>query len=61
MNVNANVEPKLLRIADVVARVQLSKSAIAALEKRGEFPRRLKLGRAARWRTTDVDEWLAQL
>ena len=61
VNANANVEPKLLRIRDVVTRVALSKSAIAKLEAEGLFPARLKLGRAARWRTSDIDAWLAAL
>ena len=41
-------EPKLLRIADVIARVQLSKGSIAKLEKVGKFPKRIKLGGCAR-------------
>ena len=40
-------EPKLLRIADVIARVQLSKGSIAKLEKVGKFPKRIKLGGCA--------------
>ena len=55
-------EPKLLRIADVIARVQLkSKGSIAKLEKVGKFPKRIKLGGCARWRTSDIDEWLTSL
>ena len=54
-------EPKLLRIQDVVARTQLSKGTISRLERQGLFPPRLKLGRCARWRTTDIDDWLAAL
>ena len=47
--VGMNVEPRLLRIADVIAPVSLSKGSIA------------KLGGCARWRTSDIDEWLASL
>ena len=54
-------EPKLLRIADVMARVQLSKGSIAKLEKAGKFPKRIKLGGCARWKTSDIDEWLKSL
>ena len=39
-----NVEPRLLRIADVINRVSLSKGSIAKLEKAGKFPKRIKLG-----------------
>ena len=53
-----NVEPKLLRIGDVTAIVQLSKGTIARLEVAGLFPRRLKFGACARWRAADIDEWL---
>ena len=53
-----NAEPKLLRISDVVTIVQLSKGTIARLERLGQFPRRLKFGSCARWRTVDIDEWL---
>ena len=53
-----NAEPKqLLKIGDVVAIVQLSKGTIARLERLGQFPRRLKMGSCARWRTVDIDEW----
>ena len=55
------IEPKLLRIADVMARVQLSKGSIAKLEKVGKFPRRVKLGAAARWKTAEIDERLKSL
>lgn len=54
-------EPRLIRIAAVVARVQLSKGTIAKLEKRGQFPKRIKLGGCARWKTSDIDEWLNSL
>ena len=59
--VGMNVEPRLLRIADVIARVSLSKGSIAKLEKVGKFPKRIKLGGCARWRTSDIDEWLTSL
>ena len=56
-----NVEPRLLRIADVINRVSLSKGSIAKLEKAGKFPKRIKLGGCARWKTSDIDEWLKSL
>ena len=40
-----NVEPRLLRIADVIARVSLSKGSIAKLEKVGKFPEAHQAGR----------------
>ena len=54
-------EPKLLRLAAVAARVQLSRGTIAKLEKLGQFPKRIKLGSCARWKTSDIDEWLNSL
>ena len=53
--------PMLLKIGDVEARVKMGRSLIAKLEKRGLFPRRIKLSRAARWKTTDIEQWVAQL
>ena len=54
-----NAEPKqLLKIQDVVNIVQMSRGTIARLEKLSQFPRRLKMGACARWRLTDIDEWM---
>ena len=63
MNVNRmdTPEPKLLRLKDVIARVQLSKGHIRRLEEDGQFPPRIKLGASVRWRTSDIDDWLAGL
>ena len=53
-----NMEPKLLRIGDVVVIVQMSKNTINRLERLGQFPARVKMGACARWRLTDIDEWI---
>ena len=53
--------PQLLRIEDVVARTQLSKGTIRKLERLGKFPPLLKLGANARWRTSDIEAWMAAL
>lgn len=48
-----------LRIAEVQQLVPYSKMHIDRLEKRGEFPKRIKLG-AGRvvWRQSDILAWL---
>ena len=56
-----NPKQELLRISDVMARLQLSKGTIRRLEERGQFPPRIKLGAAARWRASDIEAWLAGL
>ena len=51
---------QLLKIADVSATTNLSRTTIYRLEGLGEFPPPLKLGRSVRWRASDIDAWLEQ-
>ena len=53
-----NPEKQLLKIQDVVNIVQMSRGTISRLEKEGRFPKRLKMGACARWRLTDIEEWI---
>jgi prophage regulatory protein len=52
----------LLRISEVCAVVGLSRSSVYAKLRGACFPRPVRLSeRAVRWRTSDLDAWLAKL
>jgi len=46
-------------LPNVLARVSLAKPTIYKLIAKGEFPRPIKIGRASRWRASDIDAWIA--
>jgi prophage regulatory protein len=49
----------LLRIADVVARVGLSRTVVYEREAAGDFPRRVSLGpRCVAWRSDEIERWI---
>ena len=52
---------QLLAIRDVETYVGLRHSKIYALIRAGEFPAPCKVGRASRWRRTELDDWIAGL
>lgn len=53
-------QPTIIRPADIKLVTGYSRSHAYALEKKGEFPRRVKLGaRAVGWLKSDLDNWLA--
>ena len=53
---------KLLRIEDVVEMTSISRSAIYAKIKTGEFPNSRRVGpQARRWRQSDVLDWIQKL
>lgn len=50
---------KLMRLPAVIEAVGLGRSAIYALEARGEFPKRRKLTlRASAWRSDEINAWI---
>lgn len=52
-------ELKILRLPDVLNATGLSRSQIERLEKRGEFPARVKISaRASGWRIDEVTAWI---
>lgn len=52
----------LLRLPAVISLTQLSRSTIYAAIQAGTFPRPVRVGeRAVRWRSGDIDTWLAGL
>lgn len=51
---------KLLRLADVRARVPYSRSTIYQLIAQGKFPKPVSIGaRAVAWIESDIDAWIA--
>jgi prophage regulatory protein len=56
-----NEQLRLLRRPQVVDRTGLRPTLIDSLERRGEFPRRVKISeRAAGWIEHEVNDWIAQ-
>lgn len=52
---------RILRLPEVETRTGLSRSAIYAMEGRGAFPRRVKIGRRATgWLESEVSDWIEQ-
>ena len=52
---------QLLRVAAVLGIVGVSRSALYEWMNEGRFPRPIKVGpRTVRWRTEDIEEWLAE-
>ena len=49
----------ILRTNDVTQKTGLSRTTLWRLERRGEFPKRIRLGaNSVGWRETEVDEWI---
>lgn len=51
-------ELRLLRLAEVTAQVGLGKTKIYEMIRSGEFPEPMKVGKASRWRNTEVSRWI---
>lgn len=50
---------KIIRVEEVMQRVQLSRSTIWRLEKAGKFPTRVRIGeKAMGWLEADIEQWL---
>ena len=52
---------QLLTMHEVIAATRLSRSTIYSEMRKGRFPVAVKIGKAVRWRTTQINEWLAVL
>ena len=54
------VEKRALKLKEVIGLISLSSATIYRMMSRGEFPRPARVGqRATRWRSDEVEEWLA--
>ena len=51
---------KLLTMKEVVSIVGFKTSTIYKFIKTNGFPKPLKIGRASRWKSSDVNNWLKQ-
>lgn len=52
---------KLIRLPEVIDRVNLSRSYIYQLISMGEFPKPIKLGaRAVGWLDSEITQWIKQ-
>jgi len=51
---------RLLNLAEVEEKIGLKKSVIYDRMSRAEFPAPLKIGKATRWRESDVELWITQ-
>ena len=51
---------QLLSTAQVLERLNVSRTTLHYLEKGGTFPPRIKIGRSVRWRAADVDAWIVR-
>ena len=58
LNIMEVMSEQLIDVQEVCRRVNLSRTSIWIMERRGTFPRGIRLGRAARWRSADVDQWI---
>ena len=54
-------ERLLLDTAEVATLLGVSERWVRAKATTGDFPRKVKLGRLARYRRSDVERWLAKL
>ena len=55
-----DVEVKILRLPDVLARVPVSKAKLYRMMSKGAFPRPVHLGGVAVWSREAVDDWCAR-
>ena len=53
---------RILRLKEVMEKTTLSKATIGRLERSGDFPSRVKIGRRlVGWRSDDFEAWMAAL
>ena len=54
-----NVELRLERAPEVMARTGFSRSQLSRAVSRGEFPQPVQIStRSVAWRSSDVDQWI---
>ena len=51
----------LLTYKDVTAIAQVTRKTIWKWEKEGKFPSPIKVNGVVRWRSSDIDDWVAAL
>ena len=53
------VEPRLIRIREVIRLTGISRSTLYQLMKSGRFPKPEKLGKLALWKLSEVDRFIS--
>lgn len=51
-------QPLLWALPNVIQSVDLCRSQVLAMVKRGDFPKPIKIGRSARWLPHEVTTWV---
>lgn len=51
----------LLKVSDVQAILQLSRSAVYAAVRSGDLPKPIKIGKSARWKVSQIESLIDQL
>lgn len=54
-------QDRLLSIKQIQERVQISRVSVWRWEKEGKFPKHVKLGSIARWKESEIQQWIADL
>lgn len=52
---------RLLKVSDVQAILQLSRSGIYAAIRSGDLPKPIKIGKSARWKASQIESLIDQL
>ena len=60
-NKNFQITDHLLKVSDVQAILQLSRSAVYAAIRSGELPKPIKIGKSARWKASQIESLIDQL
>jgi len=60
-NKNFALADRLLKVSDVQAVLQLSRSAVYAAIRCGELPKPIKIGKSARWKASQIESLIHQL
>ena len=59
-DMNPYENERLVDTKEVCRRTCLSRTSIWAMEKDGTFPRATRIGRAVRWRPSEVNAWIRE-
>ena len=60
-NKNFALADRLLKISDVQAALQMSRSAVYAAIRSGGLPKPVKIGKSARWKASQIESLIHQL
>ena len=56
------MQPRIIRLPEVIEQTQLSRSTILAKAKRGEFPKPFKLSKGINaWRRVEIERWIERV